>query len=287
MRALADYVVRGQKQAIIAAVIAGCLPLLTWVGAAIVALVTLRKDWQIAVPVFLWGLLPGIAWWLVGDPSTLLVLIMTWLAAIVLRHTVSLLKSVTVVAALGIGLLLLIQWLAPEWMAQLHLLEQQVIQRLNVKWPGVEQQDLLELVSQMVLAMAALGIVVTSLSALFVGRWWQAQLFNPGGFQQEFHHLKLSPLFSLVLIALIGLGIYIKGIGWAIIPLLLVPITLAGFALVHAIVKIKQAGTTGLLIFYVTFLLTLPYGSYLLLIAAVLLDSKLDFRSRLENPDVN
>ena len=34
---------------------------------------------------------------------------------------------------------------------------------------------------------------LTILSALFIARWWQAMLYNPGGFQQEFHIPSLPP----------------------------------------------------------------------------------------------
>ena len=57
MRALAEQVMKGRKQAAFVAVIAALLPLLYWVSAAAVALVTLRTGNQVTVPDFLFGLL--------------------------------------------------------------------------------------------------------------------------------------------------------------------------------------------------------------------------------------
>ena len=69
MRALAEFLMRGPKQAVIVAVIAAALPLMFWLSAAVLTLVTLRKGVGEGVNVLVWALLPAIAWWIkLGDP---------------------------------------------------------------------------------------------------------------------------------------------------------------------------------------------------------------------------
>ena len=74
MRALAKYLMRGPKQAVIVAVIAAALPLMFWLSAAVLTLVTLRKGVGEGINVLVWALLPAIAWWIkLGDPGIVLV----------------------------------------------------------------------------------------------------------------------------------------------------------------------------------------------------------------------
>jgi len=41
-----------------------------------------------------------------------------------------------------------------------------------------------------------------SICLLMLARWWQAVLYNPGGFQQEFHQFKLQPAIAMMLMVL-------------------------------------------------------------------------------------
>ena len=77
MRALADFIMRGRVQASI--VVAGCaaLPLLFWLSAAAGSLVFLRRGFKDASSVIVWGILPALAWWIFGEPRTLMVLLGT------------------------------------------------------------------------------------------------------------------------------------------------------------------------------------------------------------------
>ena len=58
MRGLAAFVMRGRLQASAVAALVSALPLLTWLGASIVALVVLRRGNKEGLLVFLWAFLP-------------------------------------------------------------------------------------------------------------------------------------------------------------------------------------------------------------------------------------
>src|SRR3990172_12174890 len=49
------------------------------------------------------------------------------------------------------------------------------------------------------------GLVVSLVTSLFCARWWQASMFQPGGFRQEFQALHLPKVLTLALLACVGL----------------------------------------------------------------------------------
>ena len=87
MRRLAQYAMTGNKQATMVAVLFAIIPVLFWISAALVALVILRKGYQAGASVFMWSLLPAIAWWSNGDPTPALTLIGVAGLASVLRYS--------------------------------------------------------------------------------------------------------------------------------------------------------------------------------------------------------
>nr|MCS5563906.1 hypothetical protein [Oleiphilaceae bacterium] len=90
MRALAQYVMRGPLQAGGVAAVTTAVPLLFWIGAAVVGLVILRLGISQGLNVGLWALLPALGWsWFGQDPTALAVLLQVMLMASILRATLS------------------------------------------------------------------------------------------------------------------------------------------------------------------------------------------------------
>ena len=88
MKGLAAFVMRGRVQASGAAAIASALPLVSWIGAAIVALIVLRQGLKEGALVSLWAALPLIvAFQVGGDSSGLIALAGTVVIAVTLRLT--------------------------------------------------------------------------------------------------------------------------------------------------------------------------------------------------------
>ena len=96
---------RGRSHAVGATIVSTSLPLLNWLGTAIVGLVILRKGPVEGLMVLIWALLPlGIALYLIGDPSPVIAMLGTAILANVLRVTVSWEITLTIavlVSALG------------------------------------------------------------------------------------------------------------------------------------------------------------------------------------------
>ena len=114
---------------------------------------------------------------------------------------------------------------------------------------------------------------------LMIGRWWQGLLYNPGGFQQEFHNLRIDPRVMIFLLGLILVGLMdIPPLdGW--LPLFCIAPMLAGLAIAHYMVAKKTMGTPWLVLIYMTVLMMAPA-----IILLGLTDSLLDLRKRMDQP---
>jgi len=86
----------------------------------------------------------------------------------------------------------------------------------------------------------AVMMMMTGLGSVFLARSWQAQLFNPGGFQQEFHKLRLGKTVSLGVLVVTGLSLLAE---WTflsdVVVVLLAAVMIQGLAVLHGIVKIR------------------------------------------------
>ncbi len=276
MRALAEFITKGRTQALIVAVIAAMLPLLYWVSAATVGLITLRRGVSDGLGILVWALLPAGAWLLAGDPTPMGVIVGTYILAVVLRQSVSWERTLGAALILGVfasfGLEVTLDGILQEVIGLTRELMQQSVQgevSLDGDW-----------LRQLLLGGLAAAHTAMMLSSLMLARWWQARLYNAGGFRREFHALRMSPLFSGVVLAILVIGPQagIEAVRW--LPLLLLPWIVAGVALVHGSVAKRDLGRSWLIVFY---LLALVFGPYVitLLVLAALIDSFVDIRRRI------
>ena len=281
MKALARWAMDSRRNAIIAAGACLAVPLLFWIGAAIQALVLLRQGVRDGGQVVLWSLLPAFVWAGMGDPTPLVVALGASALAIVLRQTIRLEIAVVVAAGIGIGLYLLL----PLALADILALVQQGIETTLT---DSYQDDpeflayLMPLVGPMIAGgLAALHSLVIIL-CLLLGRYWQAVLFNPGGFGREFKQLRLPLAYSLpaVLVSLAAGQLQPELAG--VTPVLTVPLLLAGLALFHGALTQLRASPTWMVLVYLALFLFGPY-MYTLLIFVALLDSFINFRARLKD----
>jgi len=271
---------RGRWQALAVAVLGAGSLLFGWLSAAAVALVTLRKGVGEGGWLVFWALLPaGLAAWMSGDIGSVVLLLGTFSLAVVLRITVSLamavLASVVLGAAGGAGLLLF----SGEFLEQLVLIFSELIGNLEANL--AEGGDVLTLdrpTPSQVAGILAAGNAVTAVLSLLLARYWQALLYNPGGFKAEFHRLRL-PVGATLGIGCVAVVIWLQEpwiSGWALVWA--VPLMFVGFALVHAWVAKTQRGSGSLVVFYVMWLFFDPAKG--LLMGLVMADALLDFRRR-------
>jgi uncharacterized protein YybS (DUF2232 family) len=128
------------------------------------------------------------------------------------------------------------------------------------------------------------AVVYTTMINLFIARWLQAVVYNPGGFRTEFLALRLGRRAAVAALLVVVLGAVGSG-GMADIAINLALVatavfSLQGLALAHAIVAAGRAHNAWLIGIYVLMIFVLPHVM-LVLSAAGFADSWMDFRARL------
>lgn len=281
MRGLAEFIMRGRWQALaVAALGAGSL-LFGWISAAAVALVTLRKGFSDGAWLALWAVLPaGVAAYVSGDIGSILLLLGTLCLALVLRLSVSLALAVSVTVVVGYLSGLLLLWVSADFLQQLTEVFDAVLSQLE---EGFNRQGESAVVlsrpnATQIAGMLAAGNSGMTVLSLLLGRYWQALLYNPGGFKREFHALRLPSQWTLGLaVTTLVLWFAVPSLnGWAAISA--VPLIFCGFALAHARASMTGQGGGWLTAFYVLWLVLDPVKVALL--AVVVIDAFMDFRSR-------
>lgn len=279
MRALAEYVMKGRLQAVIVAVVATGSVLFAWIGAAAVALVTLRRGASQGSQVLFWAMCPALVIAAMGDTGPATTLLGVMLAAVILRQTASWQLALLAAVASGVLTAVVMATLGQDYVEEiLRLLGDAFKQLASESKESIE--SVTPTVSQIsgLLGLSNAFVVVVS---LILARWWQSVLYNPGGFGSEFKSLRLSPQLTVLLVAL-GLVVSMLGVDyrlWALIFVL--PLIFAGIALVHALVEKRKLSSNWLVIFYISCVLLDP--AKILLLFAAIIDSWFDIRARVSD----
>jgi len=281
MRGLAEFIMRGRWQALGVAVLGSGSLLFGWVSAAAIALVTLRNGSASGGWLTLWALLPAmIIAAISGDTGSVLLLLGTFSLAVILRESVSL--SLAVMASVPLALLggaaltlfngVFLQELVETFNQALAQLEQELAQ-------GETAEMVFNAVSvPQVAALLATGNAVIALLSLILGRYWQASLYNPGGFGEEFRALRL-PVGAVLLMASAALVLWWMGADWRVWSAVVVlPLTMVGFSLLHAFAKRAGKGVTWLTLMYALWIVLDPVKW--VWVGCVVVDTFADVRGR-------
>ncbi len=283
MRFLAEFIMRGRLQAIVVVVAAAAIPMLSWLAAAASSLVLLRRGLRDGLGVAVWALLPAVVWWLLGDPRGLLVILGGQLLALVLRGSVS--WQAVLLCSVGLGglyVLVIDQMFGQSIQLLVAEVQRLLPTALPEVWNGMDAQQQLQLMA--VFASVMTGLIAAllqglALLALMLGRYWQALLYNPGGFGREFRALRLSPPLAIMLLAVVLMAPGLGAPAALLMPLCSVPLVFASLALVHGLAARQQLARFWVVGLYVGLVLFLQFIYPLLAILAVV-DSVFDFRGR-------
>lgn len=274
----ARWVMAKRQHALAAAFIMTLLPWLFWIGAAICALVIMRKGPARAVPVVIAGLLPSLFWAFSGNHLPLCGMLVTLVMAILLRVRVRWGETVlggALTAAVLVQSGLLMPPHASELLDRLKDQSGEIREMFAAyQAQGLDPHQLGTLVIGM-MAGAVLSLVAVAVLAL--ARYLQAVLYNPGGFKSEFHRFRLAPRELAICIA-IGLAGILLGAPAAILAFWL-PLLIAGIALMHGVAGLKRMNGLWLAVFYILLLTAWPVIVIVLVLAFA--DCFADFRTRL------
>jgi len=217
MRRLGEYILRGRMQAVgftsLFTVCSMIFPLMSYLFSGIVpALITLRKGPVAGLQVIAGSLLLIVAVALLARINPYLMLLFalgiwlpTWFCAVVLRLTEEQGRMLLAAGLCGLIYIVLshlllddvVQW----WKSVLALWVEQFMPPESAG----KYADRLATAAPMMNAMTIAGLVLSLVTTVFCARWWQAYLFHPGGFSQEFRALRLPKVLSLAVLVCVGL----------------------------------------------------------------------------------
>lgn len=279
MRVLAEFIMRGRMQACLVGVFGSLLP---FVSVSTIGLVTLRKGAAEGFIVSLWVILPLLLSYMFSASSPFMAvvsgvaLINMALVANAHRVTADWNFSLGIATLSGVVLVCLAALL---FQAEMNDFVNELEEMLAT---ASEQsgQTMLVLTRNGFLAFVAWVVIFNTVIGLVLSRWWQALLYNPGGFQEEFQMLRLSPKLSLVCLSIFIAGLALGGNYQLWLRLASIPLLIGGLAIVHYVVQHKGFGRQVLVVMYVGLLL---FGPVLMVLLGALgaADSVMNFRTRL------
>jgi len=252
------------------------------VSAAVVAFVLLRRGEQAAVKTigFCLGLLLLVSLVLYRSVIQVpLVAIVFWLPAIIaagiLGRSTNLGFAVLSILASGVVAVLGITAFAGGdsafWREPLARSLEVSVASSDTVLTDQQMETLVEGISNMMTGALGVSVMSVAMCALFLARYWQAALVNPGGFRKEFHALTLGRYAALACMAVIALALLQKGPLLSALAMISVfAFSIQGLAVAHALVSERGLSRGWLYGLYV--LLLLPH-TVLLLAALGLADS--------------
>lgn len=268
---------RGRAQALVVALIGSWFPL---ISPATVALVSLRRGTLDGTLVLLWALLPAMAAFWMSDVGplmpmvTMIGLAVTLAVAVVLRNTMSWPRTLLGLVAVSSLLGLLLAMALPDPVSEITRLLGEMLKQAQ------PEGEVLPIPSEtFVVGLISYVIAVSSLLSLLLARWWQALLYNPGGFQQEFHQMRLAPPQALLCLAAVSYCWLQGGDYQTWSGLFLLPLQIVGVAIVHYAVKARSMGTQWLFLLYLGMLLISPITVLLGIMAVI--DTWTNIRARI------
>ncbi|MCK8516132.1 DUF2232 domain-containing protein [Methylonatrum kenyense] len=282
MKGLASFIMRSRVTAALFVAGTSLVPFMAWLANAALALVSLRRG-ALEGLIVVGGavaVLAVIELILTGQPGGVVALLfLVWLPILlvtaVLRSTVSLPLALTV--ASGMAVILLLGWSLtvadPEafWQAQLA--------ELGAEMEPEQREEIMQFFGRHLAAFLVIGLWLNILIGLLLGRYWQALLYNPGGFREEFHGFRLDWRLGLVGIAVFLASLVAGETGGLLSGLTLVfgaLFLVQTVAVAHALVVARGWGWWPLLVVYAL----MPFAAMPMALLGML-DTLMDFRRRL------
>lgn len=300
MKALANFILRGPSQAILVAVgmavLAMMLPPLSLLSGAVIALVTLRNGPRSGVVVMLGStafvallayislgnMLPGIVF-------LAMLWLPLWILGWVLRETRALALATAAAGMLGIVGVAVMYTMVGDvtswWQQVLMTMFKPAMEAGGPFADAADVQVILADLSKIMTGIAAAGMTLNAVMCLYLARAWQAQLFNPGGFREEFHALRLGQGLAMISLGFVALSLVPLGVvshmAGEIVIVILSLYVLQGLALLHAVVAQRNMHIAWLVVMYLLILFVLPQLTVLVALMG-LADTWVDFRRRLQ-----
>ncbi|NOY73358.1 MAG: hypothetical protein GXP14_13490 [Gammaproteobacteria bacterium] len=316
MKTLASFIMRGRMQAILVTAVLSLVTILSSfqagevrepglfalicgvLMAAVIALVSLRKGALEGFVILAGaGIVATVLNFILSQNTNFVVfslvffvimVVPVWGLALLLRRTVSLghvLAASVVMGMVGVaGVYAVIDNPADQWyeMLSISIGDQLNDPRFSMFDAG-EVDAYLKTLAGWMTGLLVAAITSIYLASLLLARWWQALLYNPGGFKKEFYearvgrHIGITALLVFVG-ALFGSGFLAEMMSnmlWLFSFIYLIP----GLAIVHSMIAMVSAAKPLFIVFYL-FLAVLPQIAILVALVGWV-DTWFNFRAKL------
>ena len=271
MRRLGEFILRGRLPAIVLTSLLAIIGLRLQIFAYLLgglspALVTLRKGPVAGLQIIIGSLLlTALLVPLAGlNPLAVIAIaaaiwLPVWFCSTVLRVTEAQGKLLLAAGAWALLYIvmthLLIGDVSKWWGDWLQLWLEQALQQGE----KAQFQEILTRAAPLMNAMTAAGLFISLVTTLLAARWWQALMFNPGGFRREFHALSLPrELIVMVFAGLVLLALDQARPGSPAVDVLFLMIFLylfQGLSTIHRTVGTRKLAHSMLVVLYVLLLL--------------------------------
>ena len=292
---LANFILKGHSQAALVvatmAILGLLLPPAAWISAAGIVLVTLVYGAQRGLLTMALSLVGTavFATLIFSVPQVAMVFVLfawlpAWLAAVVLRQTVSLAYSLQILTAVCLFAVALIYMLYPNfgelWRESLDLMVSQLAKQSD-RFNLAELKQKEDWVIKFLPGLFASSILFGTMLSLFLGRWWQSVFYNAGGFAEEFQSLNLGKVSALIAIALMFAAMALNNVFvFALLAVVAVLYLTQALALLHGVFNKRKINRAWLyFVYFITFFI--PQTMLLLIIAAVA-DPWLNIRQQMQ-----
>lgn len=272
---MGNYILKGHVQAIttinILAILFFLSHLVLYPINVMIGLITLRKGALFGMQILFFSLISA---YLIStilpfiDHHIVLTIFMlsipVWIICIVLRHT----KSQGMML-FGIALLCsMIIVISHIWIDDINLLWADRFSHFIANSPNSDEyQEILNKITELKLfnSVIMLSFLFNMIIIVLLARYWQSKLFNPNGFQKEFHGLYL-PAGGLILVAMGAFMLFMpfgsqelwQYIGRDILIVMIMIYMIQGIAMIHRMVKQYRLTLVPLIIVYVSLFSLFP-----------------------------
>jgi hypothetical protein len=305
LRRITDFILQGRLQAMGTAFACAFIPLVGTVSILIAGLVTLRKGVQEGALVLVAATLPILisyvglpvessADYTVSPTDAVIIIVsinlLTWLYAVALRRFPSWSLVLQFAGLVSIVAVVIVHIVFPDvqawwqnWLTHYFANVEQAMGQMTDQDVQTNHGMIANVVSG--IAPYATGIVAMALSfyallELLLSRWWQSAMFNPGGLQKELLQIRMS--YAAGALFLLGMVLSYTGNSLVVdvMPTLYLVFGLAGFSLLHFIVKTMKVSWIWMAMLYIG--ISIVPIAVMLVAMIALLDTWMDFRKRLQ-----
>ncbi len=300
MQAIAAFVLRGRNQAILSTVGFAALALMfTPLGlfsAASIGLVTLvhgaKQGFTIVViaSIFMLAISSFTGQVALGIEYVVFYWLPVWFLALLLARQVSLSLVVLFAALIGLVAAVVMATLYVTYEAQWNkIILDNLLPAFKDAKMDLSEEELKTFIlniGKMVVNYGAAYWVLSMSASLFLARWWQALLFHPGGFGEEFRELRFGVSAAIGAMLIIAVAIVVSDgllnqILMGSVGVVVLLFVLQGLAIAHTVAVARKLKTVWLYLLYLLMIVLMPYELFLIAFIG-LSDNWANYRARIK-----